>query len=74
MPYTTFLEIQVNVSVKSKELPGPFMCEVEQLATDMQCLGLQELVPLFTGTGTWVYRNRYLGLQEPVPAWDRYLR
>ena len=49
MPYTMFLEIQVNGSVTLNDPLGTFMCMAEQLATNLQVLQrlrLQEKVPL----------------------------
>ena len=48
MPYTMFLSIQVNCSVRLKDPLGPFMCMAEQLVTNLQVLQrlrLQEKVP-----------------------------
>ena len=48
MPYTMFLEIQVNGSVTLKDPSGPYMCKAEQLVTNLlvlQNLRLQEKVP-----------------------------
>ena len=48
MPYTMFLEIQVNASVTLKDPFGPSMCMAEQLVTNLQvlqCLHIQEKVP-----------------------------
>ena len=36
MPYTMFLEIQVNVSVTLIDPLGPFMCMAEQLVTNIK--------------------------------------
>ena len=48
MPYTMFLEIQVNGSVTLNDPLGPFMRTAEQLVTKLQILQrlrLQEKVP-----------------------------
>ena len=48
MPYTMFLEIQVNGSITLKDPLGPFMCIDEQLVTNLQVLQrlrLQEKAP-----------------------------
>ena len=48
VPYTMFLEIQVDGSVTLKDPLGPSMCMAEQLVTNLQALQrlrLQEKVP-----------------------------
>ena len=48
VPYTMFLEIQVNGSVTLKDPLGHSMCMAEQLVTNLQALQrqrLQEKVP-----------------------------
>ena len=49
MPYTIFLEIQVNGSFTLKDPLGPFMCMAEQLVTNLQVLQhlrIHEKVPV----------------------------